>query len=485
MADLCTLTCAEVVAFLEEAIEARDAYIGTNMYRFRAVDDTEWRLRLQPRGQRTDIKLYGPDGLILHSVSRIEEHFSALEDDAAVEEDADGLRASLTDNELERSKAALSIQIAWRIYTKATQMVRENDLMTQSTSQTQNIQDMQSEMDTIKSNIQTQQIQIEVLNKSLLEKQKAIDVMLRAHVQNLESTQSIRHAIGASRLKISATAGRLTTCMEELAWEDELMNVIDFSDHLEFTDEEALQVDQATPLSREYIDERVEAILQESPTPDNRALIPLARSIHVNPRHKYPIITHRLPQYMTARSVTLPNGTKLVLARTLNGISPEAEKIVLSRFSRGILKDLKGSMQADPYIAAFDLRLQDTCVGALILRKYAIRCFGIRSQAMYIDCISVAKTVEGKGIGSAVLDMLFDMVFVGNDAQNAIMPCYVFAQCVRDHFWELRAHNTHDARALTLQVYLMNPTLEHLYRDCMPRGFQVFNERKGQSPSHP
>ena len=135
-------------------------------------------------------------------------------------------------------------------------------------------------------------------------------------------------------------------------------------------------------------------------------------------------------------------------------------------------------------MVAFDLLIEDECVGVVIMRKYAIRCFNIRSQAIYIDCICIKKSKEGQGIGAGVLDALYDMVRVGNNMQESLLPCYVFAQCVRGDFWELRAHATNDARALVLQIYLMDPSKEHVYRDCTAREFQIFNENKGQSPSH-
>ena len=263
---------------------------------------------------------------------------------------------------------------------------------------------------------------------------------------------------------------------------------------LSFNREEAMQMTAPVDLTRDTIHERAESFMNQPLTSYNRAILPLAKSIQINKKARFPLLTVQLPLYLSPRCVELPGVGTIMLSRTKDlenndYISPEASDIIRARFKSNFLHDLQASMEAcRPYMAVFDIRLRPPSsssfkvVGALVLRKYGIRCFGVSSQALFIDCIGIDKGEAGQGIGSAVLDMLYDVVRQGNTDEDR-MPCYIFAQCVRDKFWDLRANNTHEARALVFQVYMLDPMREHIYKDCTPRAIQVFNPLKGQSPS--
>ena len=325
--ELPLLKCTDLKDFIERAIASRMDYTGPNMYRFRAVDGTEWKLRLQPRGNRTDIKLYGPDSILFHSVPRIEEHFRVLEEEHVPAEE---INDEPTVDTLKRVVAAVRIQIASRRRCLRKEAAKEILLMNEHDVQTQYIESVQAQVDSAK--------------RELQEKQNILDEALRTRVQNLETTQATRHAIRARSEETVHAARLLTSCMEEIEWSELIPGKIDISDDLEFTTEEALQPSQETILSRAMIQSHIDAILAGPQNADTKGIITLARSIRVNPRQKYPLITHRLPLYLTPRRFQLSNGTNLVFARTSSGMSDEAKTIVKSRLNRGMVQDLVSSM---------------------------------------------------------------------------------------------------------------------------------------------
>lgn len=478
------MSSTELVSFLREHIQAQTDFTGHNMFHFRAVDDSVWRLRLQSVSKtgRMDLKLYGPGHLILHSVDRIKEHFTWLEmryeetrrsGESTSNEKASHDRDSTSSKERENrcsyetieeesndtTLAMYRIQIAVRMY-----LQRKHYNVTQA---------LQKQQDIMLHHIQSEQTKLEEMKAS-------IDEQLRARTATLESWQKHIHKYNVSRHRTVTAAKKLTYHVVRKERE-----VVSYD--LTLTMEEKMQGTVPVNLTRDHIHARVDTLLQETVTANNRAIVPLAKSIKINQKARFPLLTEALSLYLSPRCIDLPQVGTLMLSRT-EKLSSEASGIVRSRFNRNILNDIHDSLEANhPYMASFDIRVRSVdsssfeVVGVLVLRKYTIRCFGVCSQALCIDVIGIHRNHEGKGIGSVVLDLLYDVVRQGNTHEDR-MPCYIFAQCVRDKFWDLRASNTHEARAMVFQVYMLDPMREHIYKDCTPRAIQVFNELKGQSP---
>ena len=82
-APMVEMSCSELVAFIQRSIAERTDYIGKDgIFHFRArCDHSVWRLRLEnaKANRKMDLKLFGPKNVTLHSVGKIEEHFTALE----------------------------------------------------------------------------------------------------------------------------------------------------------------------------------------------------------------------------------------------------------------------------------------------------------------------------------------------------------------------------------------------------------------------
>ena len=175
------MSCVELVSFLRESISKQTNYIGENMFRFRALDDSQWRLRLQSAKSngKMDLKLYGPDKVILHSVDRIREYFTRLEErheamrGTAERESQHSVDISEDDDSNDDTvSAVLRIQIAIRMYLHA--------------KYAESIQALQKQQEIMLNHIQSEQAKLDELKASL-------DEALRARTATLESWQKQIH----------------------------------------------------------------------------------------------------------------------------------------------------------------------------------------------------------------------------------------------------------------------------------------------------
>lgn len=145
------------------------------------------------------------------------------------------------------------------------------------------------------------------------------------------------------------------------------------------------------------------------------------------------------------------------------------------------VKHMKRMTQERPDVIIYDF-FSDTHLrnytGSIALTKYGVRVMGILYPLVSIESVVVA--VKDKGYGKMMVE--FAKMIVMSDCNN-ITRGYLVAQCLEIDFWAGTFESTFDAKAIVLQLTMLNPKTYHIEENCEMRSFVVESDNDKESPA--